>query len=162
MVFLCVSLCCFSPQCFIRLDVPLVHVSTVFLPSSVSASFFLLFSFISCLLFGSLCALKNVTECGNKAASQSVSPVEKDACCPAYLALCIQFSFFFALSVFSLSISTLGVFGCHDPDFFLSAVRERKQSLKRGPGQRGVTSTNKINEERKTAINKQTEWKERG
>lgn len=69
---------------------------------------------------------------------------------------------FFALSVFSLSISTLGVFGCHDPDFFLSAVRERKQSLKRGPGQRGVTSTNKINEERKTAINKQTEWKERG
>lgn len=31
MVFLCISLCCFSQQHFIRLNIPLVQVSTVFL-----------------------------------------------------------------------------------------------------------------------------------
>lgn len=120
-----------------------------FFPSSVSPPFLLLFFFISCLLFGFSCATKNCTECGNKAVSWRVSPVERDTCCLSCLALCIHLSFplsdfFFALSVFSFSISTSWVCGCHDPDFILFAVKERKQSLKKRPRQRGYSWNQQI------------------
>ena len=106
LVFLCVSLCSFPASLHSVLLDPTYLWFTFqlcFFPSSVSASFFLLFSFISCLLFGFACALKNFTECGNKVSeSTCVSCGEQThaACRSCFGPSSSNFSFSSFLSLF--------------------------------------------------------------
>lgn len=78
----CASLCavsCLSLLCVLLEPTYLWFTFQLcFFPSSVSASFFLPFSFISCLLFGFFCALKNFTECGNRVAIAYVCLLQRE------------------------------------------------------------------------------------
>ena len=100
-----------------------------FFPSSVSATFLLLFSFISCLLFGFSCALKNFTECGNKAVSWRVSPVERDTCCLSCLALRIHLSFPFSFFFFFFFLPCQYSHSAFRPCEFLDAMTQISFSL---------------------------------
>lgn len=118
-----------------------------FFPSLVSASFFLLFSFISCLLFGFVCALKNFTECGNKLVSLRVSPVEKDTCGLSCSALCIQLSvppFFLFFCPISILIQYfyLVSFWMPWPSFFSVCCQGKKAEPIKRAGTEGDLESN--------------------